>query len=35
LGQELPLERLTSLISQTVARIVATFNALGLFKKTV
>ncbi len=30
---EMPLDRLMVLVTQTVARIVATFNALGLFKK--
>jgi len=35
LGQELPLDKLSSLISQIIARIVSTFNALGLFRKAV
>jgi len=30
---EMPLDRLMALVTQTVARVVATFNALGLFKK--
>ena len=30
---EMPLDRLTALVTQTVARVVTTFNALGIFKK--
>ncbi len=31
---EMPLDRLMALVTQIVARVVATFNALGLFKKS-
>lgn len=34
IGQELPASQMTALITQTIARVVATFNALGMFKKT-
>lgn len=33
-GQELPLEKLSVLVSQTVTRVVATLNSLGIFKKS-
>lgn len=32
--QEIPGDRLVSLVTQTITRVVNTFNALGLFKKT-
>ncbi|MDQ6675861.1 MAG: hypothetical protein M3Z09_01030 [Acidobacteriota bacterium] len=35
IGIELPADRVMGLISQCVSRIVSTFNALGIFKKSV
>ncbi len=32
-GQELPVDRLMAYLTQTITRVVATFNALGMFQK--
>jgi len=34
IGIELPADRVMGLITQTVSRVVSTFNTLGIFKKS-